>query len=123
MDKKLKTKPPHIVEDHLHVKPYNAHFHIKHYKVKGHYTTLRNGKKKWIPAHQAVHHVKVYHVSGKEFSREELRFGGHSKEVFNKIFEEEKKKHPNYSEKKLKEIAGGAVGKIYRHKIANAYKH
>ena len=125
--KKLKTKPPHTVIDKIHIKPVQAHIHVHRYHVKGHYNKLRDGTKKWIPAHWAIHHVESYDVKGKEITRKEVRFGGHSKELYQHIFDGYMKKwqegtwmkgkSKTEAEAEAKKWAGGVVGKIYRNKL------
>lgn len=118
----MKTAPPHYVVDKIHIPAHKVHIHVYKYKVKAHEETLRNGKKKRIPAHWNIHHIKMYNEEGHEIERRELRFGGHSKELYEHIYKSyyrkfrEKGDSEALAKKKAKSYAGGTIGKIYRSK-------
>ncbi len=99
-----------------HVKSYRRRIHYRHedpnpeephevmeeIHVKGHESESRTGKRE---------RVKPYN-----YEREEERFGGGSKKLYNKVYKEYRAK--GYSKKRAREIAGGTVGKVYREKEA-----
>jgi hypothetical protein len=126
--KKFTTKPGHVVEDKFFIPTHRVHVHIRRSYIKGHETTLRNGKKKKIPGHWIIHHVKVYDQKGHEVERKTVEFGGHSHELYQQIYNgymQKWKEHKwmkgktkEQAEKEAEKYAGGAIGNIYRHKLA-----
>lgn len=54
------------------------------------------------------------------YDREEKRFGGHSKELYRKVYREYRAK--GYSNAESKRIAGGTVGDVYRAKLREGRK-
>lgn len=127
--KKLKTGPPHIVKVKVNVHGTKAHIHAHTYYRKG-YTTA-SGKR--VKGRYITRQAKVYHESGKHFTREELRFGGHSKELKSEITYEymhggknggpkiNPHTHKPFTQAEAEKWAGGVVGKIYRHKMAGGH--
>ena len=91
-DNELPPEEPHEVEVSVHVSP--------------HESTAATGKKE--------------HVKGYSYKREEERFGGESKRLKRKIYEEYRRK--GYSPAESERIAGDTVGDVYRRKLKEAGK-
>ena len=89
-DSELPPEEPHEVDVSVHVSP--------------HESTSASGKKE--------------RVRGYSYRREEERFGGESKRMKRKIYEEYRRK--GYSPAESERIAGDTVGDVYRRKLREA---
>ena len=89
-DSELPPEEPHEVDVSVHVSP--------------HESTSASGKKE--------------RVKGYSYRREEERFGGESKRMKRKIYEEYRRK--GYSPAESERIAGDTVGDVYRRKLREA---
>ena len=128
----IRSGRPHIIRTRVHVKGTEEHRRRKTWHVKGHWTHNKLGTRIWIKPHDVHAREKEFKEGPKNYTREELRFGGHFNEVAENIAREYEKKgkegeiNPKtgrpYTRKDAKEIGRATAADIYREKMAKAMR-
>ena len=126
----IRSGRPHIVRTRVHVKGTEERRRRKTWHVKGHWTHNKLGTRIWIKPHDVHAREKEFKEGPKNYTREELRFGGHFNEVAENITREYEKKgkegeiNPKtgrpYTRKDAEEIGRATAADIYREKMAKA---
>jgi len=125
----LTSRAPRVTTVTVHVAPTRARRHKRVWVVSEHVVgeheahrgdTVYEVKEHVVKGHRAHAVEEEWPVKAKKQRRLVIRFGGHFKEVAEKIAKEYMKK--GYSKEEAERIGRATAAAVYRHKLALAYR-